>query len=107
MPSPPPPTPPPPSQSPMVSGTRLIITPPHTQLHLNPRKSPHPYLEGNLCVDKSATKLLELPPSDITDNSPPITTLQPPTWDQHESSLAQTRVTPSDTPHLAAVNTEK
>ena len=108
-PSPPAQTPPPPSTSPIGFWDPIdnypatYTTPPPIQ-----ENPPHPYLEGNLCVDKSAAKLLELPPSDITDNSPPITTLQPPTWDQHESSLTQTRVTPSDgTPHLAAVNTEK
>ena len=108
-PSPPAQTPLPPSTSPIGYWDSIdnypttYITPPPIQ-----ENPPHPYLEGNLCVDKSAAKLLKLPPSDITDNSPPITPLWPSMWDQHEFSLAQTRVTPSnDTPHLATGNTEK
>ena len=69
---------------------------------------PHPYLEGNLCVYNSATKQLKLPPSDITDNNPPITPLWPPMWDQHASSPTQTKTTlTNDTLRLTTVATEK
>ena len=54
---------------------------------------PHPYLEGNLCIDNSAAKLLKLPPSDIPDTNPPITPFWPPMWDQHASTPTQTKTT--------------
>ena len=102
-------TPPPPS-TPPIGYWDSIDNYPTTYTTPSPvqENPPHPYLDENICVDKSTAKLLKLLPSDITDNSPPITPLWPPTWDQHESSLTQTIVTPSnDTPHLATVNTEK
>ena len=102
-------TPRPPSTSP-IGYWDSIDNYPTTYMTPSPvqENPPHPYLDENICVDKSTAKLLKLPPSDITDNSPPITPLWPPTWDQYESSLTQTRVTPSnDTPHLATVSTEK
>ena len=79
------------------------MTPPPIQ-----ENPPHPYLEGNLCIDNSAAKLLKLLPSDITDNNPPITPLWPPTWDQHASTPTQTKATlTNDTLHLTTVATEK
>ena len=79
------------------------MTPPPIQ-----ENPPHPYLEGNLCVDNSAAKLLKLPSSDITDNNPPITPLWLPTWDQHASTPTQTKTTlTNDTSRLTTVATEK
>ena len=79
------------------------MTPPPIQ-----ENPPHPYLEGNLCIDNSAAKLLKLLPSDITDNNPPITPLWPLTWDQHASTPTQTKATlTNDTLHLTTVATEK
>ena len=82
--------------------TNYTIPPP---IQENP---PHPYLEGNLCVDNSAAKLLKLLPSDIPDTNPPIIPLRPPTWDQRTSTLTQIKTTlTNDTSCLTTVATEK
>ena len=83
-------TPPPPSTTPIGFWDSIedyptnYMTPPTIQ-----ENPPHPYLEGNHCIDNSAAKLLKLPPSDIPDINPPITPLWPPTWDQHPPRLKQ------------------
>ena len=109
MPSPLVHTPPPPSTTPISYWDSIDDYPTNYTTPLPIQENPpHPYLDENLCIDKSATKLLKLPPSDITNNNPPITPLWPPTWDQHESTPTQTKVTPSnDTPCLTTVTTEK
>ena len=109
MPSPLTHTPLPPSTTP-ISFWDLIenyptnyTTPPPIQ-----ENPPHPYLEGNLCINNSAAKLLKLPPSDITDNNPPITPLWPPMWDQHKPTPTPTKTTfTNDTSRLSTVATEK
>ena len=83
-------TPPPPSTSPIgywdsIDNYPTTYTTP-SPVQENP---PHPYLDENICIDKSTAKSLKLPPSDITDNNPPITPLWSPTWDQHPPRLKQ------------------
>ena len=102
-------TPPPPSTTPIGFWDSIenypanYTTPPPIQ-----ENPPHPYLEGKLCVDNSATKLLKLPPSDIPDTNPPITPLWPPMWDQHTSTPTQTKTTlTNDTSCLTTVAIEK
>ena len=109
MPSPLTHTPPPPSTTPIGFWDSIenyptnYTTPPPIQ-----ENPPHPYLEGNLCVDNSAAKLLKLPPSDIPGTNPPITPLWPPTWDQHASTPTHTKTTlTNDTSHLTTVAIEK
>ena len=102
-------TPPPPSTTPIGFWDSIenyptnYTTPPPIQ-----ENPPHPYLEGNLCVDNSAAKLLKLPPSDIPGTNPPITPLWPPTWDQQASTPTQTKTTlTNDTSRLTTVAIEK
>ena len=108
-PSPPAQTPPPPSTSP-IGYWDAIDNYPTTYTTPSPvqENPPHPYLDENICVDKSTAKLLKLLPSDITDNCPPITPLWPPTWDQHASTPTQTKTTlTNDTSRLTTVAIEK